>query len=31
MALFSVGSAFWALAAGVVVWRWLEFRANRVA
>ncbi|MBP6043235.1 MAG: benzoate/H(+) symporter BenE family transporter [Rhodoluna sp.] len=31
MALFSIGSAFWALAAGVLVWRWLEFRANRDA
>lgn len=31
MALFSIGPAFWALTAGVLVWRWLEFRANRVA
>lgn len=31
MALFSIGPAFWALAAGVLVWRWLEFRANRDA
>jgi benzoate membrane transport protein len=31
MALFSIGPAFWALTAGVLVWRWLEFRANRDA
>lgn len=31
MAFASIGSAFWALLAGVVVWQWMSFRANRVA
>lgn len=31
MAMLSIGPAFWALTAGVLVWQWLEFRANRDA